>query len=122
MKKPIGQKIQDGRQFKTGRPRRLSIRDERKILQECEKLRTSHGHFTSRRVKALAGIDPTVSVETVRRVLRKNNMRYSHSRKKGVLKREDLKKRLSFARKVRGKSKFMDQRCSILFKWYWIYS
>ena len=39
--------------------------------------------------------------ETVRRVLKKSNLRYTHSRKKGLLLRSDLRNRLTFARKVR---------------------
>ena len=64
-------------------------------------MRNTTGYFTSKRLKVSAGLENKVSDETVRRVLRKANLRYLHSRKKGILTRKDLRERLKFAKKVR---------------------
>ena len=58
------------------------------------------GYFTIRRVKLAASVH-NVSDETVRRVFRKAGLRYCHSRKKGILKRGDLKARLNFALRIK---------------------
>ena len=50
-----------------------------------------------------AGIDPSVSVEAVWRVLRAAKFKYCHSRKKGVMSRKDLQMRLAFAKVVRAR-------------------
>lgn len=102
MKKPINDENvnKKKKKKKVGRPRILSPRDERRILRVAEQLRVSHGHFTVKRVKVAAGIEH-VNAETVRRVFRRAGLRYTHSRKKGVLKRKDLKWRLNFARRIK---------------------
>ena len=46
------------------------------------------------------GFKKNVSDETVRRVLRGASYQFLHSRKKDLSKKDDLKKRLKFARKV----------------------
>ena len=91
----------DRRKFNKGRPRKLTKRDERTILRECEILRETVGHFTVKRVIANSPKKDQVCLETVRRVLRRKKMKYCHSRKKGVLTRKDLTIRLKFARKVK---------------------
>jgi hypothetical protein len=101
MKKKPDDETEDKRRYNPGRPVKLNERDERAILREAERLRETEGHFTSKRVKLLAGVDENISVETVRRVFRRSGLRYCHSRKKGVLKRTDLRHRLNFARKVK---------------------
>ena len=50
-----------------------------------------------------AGIPPSISTATVRRVMKKAGIKWSHAQKKGVLTKSDLKLRLKFARKVRRK-------------------
>ena len=50
-----------------------------------------------------AGIPPFISVETVRRVLRKTGLKWTHFQTKGILTKTDLKMRLKFAQKVRRK-------------------
>ena len=99
--RPIHYEVEDLRKFSKVRPPRLSVWDERKIIRESEKLRNKYGHFTSRRLKLEAGIPNSASVECIRRVLRREKMIYTHSRKKGVLKRSDLKLRCAFAKKVK---------------------
>ena len=79
MNRPIHYEVEDLRKFKKGRPLKLSIRDERKIIRESEKLRNKYGRFTSRRLKLEAGIPNSVSVECVRRVLYREKMKYTHS-------------------------------------------
>ena len=101
MKKPTDEEIEDGRKFNNGRPPKLTTREKRSILRESEKLRKSQGHYTIKRVMVNTGVHDKVCDETVRRVFRKAGLRYTHSRKKGVLKRADLRHRLVFARNVR---------------------
>ena len=98
MNRPIHYEVEDPRKFNKGRPPKLSVRDERKIIRESEKLRNKYEHFTSRRLKLEAGIPNSISVECVRRVLRREKMKYTHTRKKGVLKRSDLKLWCAFAK------------------------
>ena len=100
MKQPIERQPKDNRKKNTGRPRLFDERDERRILRVAEQLRRLEGHFTIKRVKLAAGIQ-NVSDETVRRVFRKAGLRYCHSRKKGILKRADLKARLNFALRIK---------------------
>ena len=97
----------DGRRANRGRPRVFQERDERRILRVAEQLRSEYGHFTIKRVKLAAGVQH-VSDETVRKVFRKAGLRYTHSRKKGVLKRTDLKRRVRFAKSLK-KTKSAEQ-------------
>ena len=100
MKKETNETTIDKRKQNKGRPTKLTDRDRRNVLRQVEVLRNSCGYFTTKRIKTSAGISPEVSDETVRRVLRKAGYKYTHSRKKGVLKRKDTKLRLEFAQKV----------------------
>ena len=50
-----------------------------------------------------AGIPPSISTVTVRRIMRKAGLKQSRAQKKGVLTKSDLKLRLNFAQKVRRK-------------------
>lgn len=101
MKKPTDEETVDRRKFNKGRPPKLTPREKRSILRESERLRESQGNYTIKRVMVNTGVHRKVCDETVRRVYRKAGLRYTHSRKKGVLKRTDLRHRLNFARKVR---------------------
>lgn len=101
MKKPINENLQNKKKQSKGRPQKLSPRQKRLILREAERLRKDDGHFTIKRVKTLVGIDNFVSDETVRRVFRNAGFRYCHSRKKGVLRRDDLRHRMNFAKSIR---------------------
>eukprot|EP00794_Sanderia_malayensis_P010595 gene10595-11716_t len=101
MKRPIEDTTVDKRKNNKGRPPKLTVRDKRNILRQVEILRRDYGYFTTKRLKVFAGVSPDISDETVRRVLRKAGFKYSHSRKKGVLSRKDLKVRYEFAKKVR---------------------
>ena len=101
MKKPINDTVIDKRRNNKGRPRKLTARDKRNILRQVEILRRDYGYFTTKRLKVFAGVSPEISDETVRRVLRDAGFKYTHSRKKGILSRKDLKTRLEFAKTVR---------------------
>ena len=50
-----------------------------------------------------AGILPSVSKETVHRVLRVSDLKWTHFQRKGIMSKNDLKLRLKFVRKVYSK-------------------
>ena len=87
---------------KGGRPRKLNERDMRNLERFLKSLREREGVFTSKRLAKDAGIDTkNVSMRTVRRAMNNAGYKYLQARKKGILKKNDLKKRLSFAKKMR---------------------
>ena len=61
------------------------------------------GNFCVKRVMVKAGIPPSISEETVRRVLRNAGLIWARDKRKGILTKNDLKLRLNFARKFRRK-------------------
>ena len=82
-----------------GRPRKLSSREERKILRTSYSLRHEEGNFTSIRLMTRAGISPKhVSNRTIRRFLQRKGYHFVQARKKGLLSEKDLKERLQFAK------------------------
>ena len=82
-----------------GRPRKLSLRDERSILQTSSSLRHVEGNFTSIRLMARAGISlKHVSNRTIRRFLQREGYYFLQARKKGLLSEKDVKERLKFAK------------------------
>ena len=93
----------DKRKQNKGRPPKFSERDRRNILRQAEILRNDYGYFTSKRLKVFAGIDPSVSVEAVRRFLQAAKLKYCHSIKKGVMSRKDLQMRVAFTKVVRAR-------------------
>ena len=99
-KKPVADKTVDKRKHNHGRPRKISPRNKRLILHQIPILQEQYGSFTIKRLRVSPGIRKDVSGETVRRVLRGAGYRFLHSRKKGILKKDGLKKRRKFARKV----------------------
>ena len=52
------------------------------------------------RVMVKVGISPSISKETIRRVLWKTDLKWTHFQRKEILTKNDLKLRLKFARKV----------------------
>ena len=101
MKKPIEDKVFDKRKMNRGRPKKLDERDRRRIIRQVQILRDQGiVNFTVRRVKLLAGLAGKVSDETVRLVLHSDGLAFRNAAKKGVLKKEDLQKRVEFAKKV----------------------
>ena len=105
--KPIDAVADDKRKQNPGRPRKLSTRDTRAIIREIPRLRESVGSFTTKRLKVATGIGDRVCDETVRRALKDADYGYYHSRKKGLLKANDLRERLKFSKKVK---KLMDEK------------
>ena len=83
-----------------GRPSKLTDREKRSILRKIPVLRDTVGSFTTKRLREAASVTTNVCDETVRRFLHSAGYRYFHSRKKGLLTKEDLKKRTKFARRA----------------------
>ena len=101
MKKPIGEKVVDKRTLNRGRPRKLDERDRRRIIRQVQILRDQGNvNFTVKRVKLMAGLAGKVSDESVRLVLHSDGLAFRNAAKKGVLKKEDLVKRVEFAKRV----------------------
>ena len=91
----------DGRKLNKGRPKVLTVRDERKIIRTMLMLRETLGSFSIKRLKLESGVDPHVSDNTIMRILKRNKYHYLQSRKKGLMSRHDARTRLLFARKVK---------------------
>ena len=126
MVKNIGDLVPDKRKQNQGRPTKLSDRQKRNILRQAKVLQEEVGNFSVKRVMVRAGIPPSISTATVRRVMKKAGLKWSHAQKKGVLTKSDLKLRLKFARKVRWKLPkdfwTSPKRCRILFGWSKFYT
>ena len=84
------------------RPTKLSDRQKRNILRQAKVLQEEVGNFSVKRVMMSADIRPSISTATVR-VMRKAPLKWTHTQKKRVLTKSDLKLRLRFAQKVRRK-------------------
>ena len=85
-----------------GRPKTLSARQERQLLRCLVALRNEEGNFNAKEVLEKAGLSiADVSVCTVTRFLNKEGYFYLQARKKGLLRKDDLKKRLAFVRHCR---------------------
>ena len=69
MKKNIGDLVVDLRKNNQGRRPKLSVRQKRNILRQTKLLQEEMGNFCLKRVMVKAGIPPSISEETVRRVL-----------------------------------------------------
>ena len=53
--------------------------------------------FCKKRVMGKAGIPPSISEETVCKVVKNTDLKWTHFQKKGILTKNDLKLRLKFA-------------------------
>ena len=91
----------DRRVNNKGRPRKLTERDERRILRSIPELRRTEGSFTSKRIASHSGLSASASNRTVRRCLNKHGYGYRQSRKKGLMTAEDKEKRVKFCKKVK---------------------
>lgn len=70
-----------------GRPKKLSQRDERKLIRALHFLRKNEGRFSCLRIMDQAGISPKeVNVRTVRRCLDGHGYHFLQARRKGLLK------------------------------------
>ena len=56
--------------------------------------------FYKKRVMGKACIPPSISEETVRKVVQKSDLKWTHFQSKEILTKNDLKLRLKFARRV----------------------
>ena len=92
-KKCLGEEVFDKRRQNKGRPRKLTLRDERSIIRTRHKLRNESVSFSSKRIKTEANIPEDVSCRNVRRFLSRKGYRYRQARKKGLLTEADKKKR-----------------------------
>ena len=99
MKKPINE-VNTDRKKSPGRPPKVTPRDRRRITAAVEKLYDTAGNFSGTDIRNEAGMDH-LAPRTVRRVLNQEGYRFRQCRKKGILTREDLKKRLVFAKRCR---------------------
>ena len=82
-----------------GHLRKLTERQKHLITRSIVMLRTKEGNFSAARIMEQAGIDNSeFSVRTVTRFLNEKGYYYIQARKKGLLKRDDLKTRLPFAK------------------------
>ncbi len=91
-------------EFKTssGRPRKLSAKQERLLLRKLPVIRENNARFTIRELMQESGVKGRdASESTVQRFIKRMGYRYLSARKKGVLKKADLKERLKFVGKMR---------------------
>ena len=93
----------------SGRPRKLSERNERSLLRQIDVLQRQEGSFTIKRLMFEAGIDArTVSCKTVRRLLHRHGYKYIQACRKGILTVADHERRLKFARGIK-----REYKCSL---------
>ena len=81
---------------KTGRPKKVTLRDERKLIHTLHTLRYMDKGVTSKKMQLEPGLTH-LSNTTVRGILNKNGYRYLQTRRKGLLSKEDLKRKKEFA-------------------------
>ena len=93
----IGDLVPDKQKQNQGRPTKLSDRQKRNILHQAKVLQEEMRNYSMKRAVVSAGISPSISTATVRRVMKKAGLKWSHAQKKGVLTKSDLKLRLKFA-------------------------
>lgn len=91
--------FRDLRVTNKGRPRKLTIREERKLIRKLFKLRKSERHFTAKRLRLSSGL-MHVSHKTIQRTLNRHGFKYLQTRRKGRMSENDLKKRVKFARDI----------------------
>ena len=82
-----------------GRPKKLSEKDERRMLRRVKTLRKEFPNWTAKRLMMECQVDG-VSVRTITRMLNKSGYSYRQARKKGLLSASDRRKRVHFARKM----------------------
>ena len=99
-KKPLDadEQATDRRRFNKGRPRKLSLKEERIIIRTLKILREEAHEFSSKKIQDRAGLRREISNRDIRRCLGKHGYKYCQSRKKGLLNERDKRQRLSFAR------------------------
>lgn len=82
-----------------GRPRKLSMRDERILIRNLRKLRKRNVNFTVKQLLDFSGFDcSSTGYRSYVRCLHRNGYRSLQTRKKGILSELDITKRLKWAR------------------------
>ena len=99
--KPIEDQV-DKRKFNKGRPRKLTLREKRCVINTLKRLRKETYSFTAKRLQEEANLTH-VSTKSIRRVLHANGYHYLQSRKKGLLTKQDKILRTRWARRNRSK-------------------
>lgn len=84
---------------KRGRKKMVDARGERSLLRALRNNRENGIAFTSKRLQVESGLTYT-SNRTVRRTLNKFGYKHLQARRKGLMSRDDLKKRKKFARNM----------------------
>ena len=79
----------DKRKLNKGRPRKLTVRDERNLVRQLRIYRETMGSFGASTLRTAADIIPNVSLWAIRRALRRHGYLYLQSRKKGLMTRRD---------------------------------
>ena len=111
----VEENIDDQRKQNRGRPRKLTDREERLIINTMKSLRKSVASFTAKRIQEESQLTH-VSTKTIHRVLHKHGYNYLHARKKGLVTTKDKVLRLKFAKKAKNFPKdFWTKRISFYF-------
>ena len=84
---------------RSGRKRKLSDRDKRRLVRTLLELREEEVCFSAKRIQTVSWLSH-VHIRTIRRVLNRNGFACRQARRKGILSKLDTTLRLSFARKV----------------------
>ena len=101
-KKPFNQEApHDKRKFNKGQPPKLTFRDKRTILRMIKILRWREGSFSAKRLALAAGVINKISMRAFRKFLNHSGYYYLQTRKKGLLKHSDLKKRVQWCHKIK---------------------
>ena len=108
-KKPLGQPIHDSRIKNKGRPPLMTCRDTRRVIKEITHLQELNIAFNSLELQTCLNIT-NMSNLTFRRHLKIMGYQYLTSRRKGLMTREDKKKRVAFAKEIKGKYKTLDEQ------------
>ena len=98
-RKPLGTDFVDGRKHNSGRPRKINVGLQRRVMREVNLLTMNGEAWTSKDIQTNIGAQNTCCNRTIRRALNRAGIKYLHLRKKGVLLPRDLRRRLRFARK-----------------------
>ena len=97
-KKPLNGELKEDKRIGSGigRPSKLNRLHRRNITKAIHESREKYGSFTSKRVQVEAGLEH-ISNRTIRREMNRQDYGYLHTRRKGVLTADDMKKRLAWA-------------------------
>ena len=92
----------DKRKFNKGRPKKVTEREERLIKRTLLTLRQQRASFSAKHIHDSTNLRH-LSINDIRRTLKKLGYSYRQSRKKGLLSAKDKTKRLQYAREMQGK-------------------